>query len=104
MCEQSTAYNTYATMSNTNPQFMGFSRSQNVNKEIIIWQENYNSKRLQTSELRFWGFSLPLNLDEMSRNVVKLIRFATKKSIPIFCMKKIFTIRTTEDVYGKAKL
>ena len=34
MCEQSTAYNTYATMSNTNPQFMGFSRSQNVNKEI----------------------------------------------------------------------
>ena len=40
----------------------------------------------------------------MSRNVVKLIRFATKKSIPIFCMKKIFTIRTTEDVYGKAKL
>lgn len=66
--------------------------------------ENYNSKRLQTSELRFWGFSLPLNLDEMSRNVVKLIRFATKKSIPIFCMKKIFTIRTTEDVYGKAKL
>lgn len=29
MCEQSTAYNTYATMSNTNPQFMGFSRSQN---------------------------------------------------------------------------
>ena len=42
--------------------------------------------------------------DEISRNVVKLIRFATKKSIPIFCMKKIFTIRTTEDIYGKAKL
>ena len=41
-------------------------------------QENYNSKRLQTSELRFWGFSLPLNLDEMSRNVVKLIRFAIR--------------------------
>ena len=30
MCEQSTAYNTYATMSNTNSQFMGFSRSQSV--------------------------------------------------------------------------
>lgn len=40
MCEQSTAYNTYATMSNTNPQFMGFSRSQNVNKEIIILQSS----------------------------------------------------------------
>ena len=36
------------------------------------------SKRLQTSELRFWGFSFPLNLDEMSRNVVKLIRFAIR--------------------------
>ena len=34
----------------------------------------------------------------MSRNVVKLIRFATKKSIPIFCMKKIFTIRTREEI------
>ena len=35
----------------------------------------------KTSEtLCFWGFSLPLNLGEMSRNVVKLIRFATKIS------------------------
>lgn len=51
-----------------------------VLKEIIISQEKYNSKRSQTSELRFWGFSLPLNLDEMSRNVVKLIRFAAKIS------------------------
>lgn len=40
MCEQSTAYNTYATMSNTNPQFMGFSRSQNVNKEIRFQQSS----------------------------------------------------------------
>ena len=28
-----------------------------VTKEIIISQEKYNSKRTQTSELRFWGFS-----------------------------------------------
>ena len=35
MCGQSTAYNIYATLGHTNPQFMGFSRSQNVNKEII---------------------------------------------------------------------
>lgn len=34
MCGQSTAYNTYATLSNTNPLFMGFSGYQNVNKEI----------------------------------------------------------------------
>ena len=34
--------------------------------------------QFSTSELRFWGFSLLLNLDEMSRNVVKLIRFAIR--------------------------
>lgn len=35
MYEQPTAYNTYATLPDTNSQFIGFSRSQNVNKEII---------------------------------------------------------------------
>ena len=35
MCGQSTAYNTYATLPYTNPLFMGFSCSLNVNKEII---------------------------------------------------------------------
>ena len=35
MCGQSTVYNTYATLLPTNPLFQGFSRSQNVNKEII---------------------------------------------------------------------
>ena len=33
---QSTAYNTYATLLPPNPLYQGFSRSQNVNKEIII--------------------------------------------------------------------
>lgn len=36
MCGQPTAYNAYATLPYTNPLFMGFSRSQNVNKEIIF--------------------------------------------------------------------
>ena len=36
MCGQSTAYNTYATLSYTNPLFMGFSGYLNVNKEIIF--------------------------------------------------------------------
>lgn len=31
MCGQSIAYNTYATLSYTNPIFMGFSEYQNVN-------------------------------------------------------------------------
>lgn len=33
--EQFLAYNTYATLPITNPLFQGFSRYQNVNKEII---------------------------------------------------------------------
>ena len=32
--------NTYATLSTTNPLFQGFSRSQNVNKEIIPEQKS----------------------------------------------------------------
>ena len=35
MCGQLTVYNTYATLSCTNPLFLGFSCYQNVNKEII---------------------------------------------------------------------
>lgn len=36
MCGQLTAYNTYATLSYTNPLFLGFSCYQNVNKEINV--------------------------------------------------------------------
>lgn len=56
MCERSTAYNTYATLSYTNPLFQGFSRYQNVNKEIIfryILEQFYTI--YYTSEFRFWG-------------------------------------------------
>lgn len=41
MCGQPTAYNTYATLPYTNPLFMGFSCSQNVNKEIIFRKREY---------------------------------------------------------------
>lgn len=41
MCGQPTAYNAYATLPYTNPLFMGFSRSQNVNKEIIFGTRIY---------------------------------------------------------------
>ena len=57
-----------------------------VSKQLVellsSQRDNFSEKRISrvyyTSELRFWGFSLPLNLDEMSRNVVKLIRFAIR--------------------------
>ena len=40
MCGQSCVYNTYATLPTTNTLVQGFSRSQNVLKEIIFqWQE-----------------------------------------------------------------
>ena len=41
MCGQPTAYNTYATLSYTNPLFMGFSGYLNVNKEIIFGTQIY---------------------------------------------------------------
>ena len=41
MCGQSIAYNTYATLANTNPLFMGFSCSLNVNKEIVFRKREY---------------------------------------------------------------
>ena len=55
MCGQPTAYNTYATLPYTNPLFMGFSCSQNVNKEIIQENIKSTSRVHYTPELRFWG-------------------------------------------------
>ena len=61
-----------------------------VSKQLVVHRsfqrDNYLARELQSQEITslrnygFWGFSLPLNLGEMSRNVVKLIRFATKIS------------------------
>lgn len=54
MCGQLTAYNTYATLSYTNPLFLGFSCYQNVNKEII--QPNIE-KEQQTPKIQYFrGF------------------------------------------------
>ena len=58
MCRQSPAYNTYATLSYTNPLFMGFSGYTNALKEIgftiqsVLWRFR---KVCYTSEFRFWG-------------------------------------------------
>ena len=62
MCGQPTAYNAYATLPYTNPLFMGFSRSQNVNKEIIQPNIKRTSKPLEIQY--FQGFSLCLNLEK----------------------------------------
>ena len=61
-----------------------------VSKQLVALhssaRDNYLAREFQFKEITnlrnygFWGFSLPLNLGEMSRNVVKLIRFATKIS------------------------
>lgn len=41
MCGQLTVYNTYATLSCTNPLFLGFSCYQNVKQEIIFRKREY---------------------------------------------------------------
>ena len=48
MCGQSYVYNTYATPPTTNPLFLGFSRYQNVNKEIINFTIQSVSGRFRT--------------------------------------------------------
>ena len=59
---QFSAYNTYATLPNTNPLFQGFSRYQNVNKEIINFTIKSVSGRFRkvyyTPGLLFWGVFL----------------------------------------------
>lgn len=40
MCGQCYAYNRYVTLPDTNPQSMGFYRSQNALKEIIFQQSS----------------------------------------------------------------
>lgn len=62
MCGQPTAYNAYATLPYTNPLFMGFSRSQNVNKEIITKNIKRTSKPLEIQY--FQGLSLCLYFGE----------------------------------------
>ena len=59
---QFSAYNTYATLPNTNPLFPGFSRYQNVNKEIINFTIQDVSGRFRDAYyipgLSFWGVFL----------------------------------------------
>ena len=52
MCGQLTAYNTYATLSYTNPLFLGFSCYQNVNQEIIY--TDYPNSTSNTEVLFFF--------------------------------------------------
>ena len=72
MCGQPTAYNAYATLPYTNPLFMGFSRSQNVNKEIVFTISKRLPKPLQTQCLQ--GFFLCLRL---GKKLLKSGRFLT---------------------------
>ena len=66
MCGQSTAYNTYATLPYTNPLFMGFSCSQNVNKEIIFQQfsasYDVSEKCITPQDFLSWGVFLVCEL------------------------------------------
>ncbi len=78
MCEQLTAYNTYATLPYTNPLFQGFSRSTNVLKEIIF----YNSKRLMAFQksVLYLGISVPgcffkkaINSDKINNKILYIV-------------------------------
>lgn len=59
MCGQSTAYNRYVTLPDTNPQSMGFSRSTNALKEIIFQQSSVSydvsEKCITPQDFLSWG-------------------------------------------------
>ena len=70
MCGRLTVYNTYATLSYTNPIFMGFSRYQNVDKEIIV--ENMKMQ-INLRNIMFLGFFFcPLKRGESAANRVEI--------------------------------
>lgn len=71
MCGQSTAYNTYATLPYTNPLFMGFSCSLNVNKEIGFYCIlEYNSIRFITPQNFGSGVFFYVNCDKINIMII----------------------------------
>lgn len=71
MCGQPTAYNAYATLPYTNPLFMGFSRSQNVNKEIGFYCIlEYNSIRFITPQNFGSGVFFYVNCDKINIMII----------------------------------
>ena len=78
---QSTAYNTYATMTTTDPLFMGFSHSQNVLKEIIISTREYFSIFIP-EVIRLLGFSISLHFVDFSIITNQIIKKPESIRIP----------------------
>lgn len=71
MCGQLTAYNTYATLSYTNPLFLGFSCYQNVNKEIGFYCIlEYNSIRFITPQNFGSGVFFYVNCDKINIMII----------------------------------
>ena len=83
MCGQLTAYNTYATLSYTNPLFLGFSCYQNVNKEIILFITYYK----RHTRTPFWEFLFYLKIEFLN-----FARYCLTKYIKCFSDKKVVYI------------
>lgn len=76
MCGQSTAYNIYATLGHTNPQFMGFSRSQNVNKEIISHRCVFTPQTLVWGVFYMNGGRINVITNNQSGKIIKVVKAA----------------------------
>lgn len=80
MCGQPTAYNTYATLPYTNLLFLGFSCSQNVNKEII------SHKCIFTPQTLVWGVfykncgRINIITNNQSGKIIKVVKAAINKA------------------------
>lgn len=76
MCGQSTAYNIYATLSYTNPLFLGFSCYLNVNKEIILHRCVLTPQTLVWGVFYINGGRINIITNNQSGKIIKAVKAA----------------------------
>ena len=76
MCGQSTAYNTYATPPTPNPLFQGFSRYQNVLKEIISGRCVFTPQTLVWGVFYMNGGRTNVITNNQSGKIIKVVKAA----------------------------
>ena len=76
MCGQPTAYNTYATLSYTNPLFLDFSCYLNVNKEIISHRCVFTPQTLVWGVFYINGGRINIITNNQSGKIIKAVKAA----------------------------
>lgn len=80
MCGQPTAYNRYSTLPTPNPLFQGFSRSQNVNKEIISHRCVFTPQTLVWGVFYMNSGRINIITNNQSGKIIKAVKAAINKA------------------------